>query len=87
MTDAKLHCSIEIHRVTRCRSESFFILLIVHCLLFELGHTAHEDFHTVRAMEDAIRFIEVAEKALDLITQSAWPMLFIEMILVSPRSS
>ena len=56
----------------------------MHRILLEPNHAADELLQTVRAMDDAIMFVDV-EVALDFVPHSAWSMLFIEVALVTPR--
>ena len=74
-----LHCAIEVLDVLWCNDESFFIVVIIERLLFELGHAGDELLHTFPSMEGAIRFIDSREVALDRVSDSAWLMVFLEM--------
>ena len=42
MTEATLHCSIELHCVLWCHDESLVVVVVIHCLLLELDHAVDE---------------------------------------------
>ena len=50
---------IQLGSVLRRHDELYVIGVLVDCLLLELAHAADESLHTVRPVDDAIRFIEI----------------------------
>ena len=87
MTETTFHCAIVIIDVLWCHDESFFVVVVVHCLLLKLDHTGDEPLHTVGSVDDAIRFVELGEVTLYFVSNSAWLMLFLEVTPVSPSWS
>ena len=85
VTDAALHCGIEFRRVLWCHDESLVIGVVFDGNLLELAHATDELLHAIRSMDDAIRFVEFGEVALDFLAHSAWTMLRLEMPFVPAR--
>ena len=63
----------------------FLIVLLLHRLNCEQEHAAGEFLQSIPGWENAIRFVELEEVALDVLTHISRSMLFVDMTFVTPR--
>ena len=79
MTEATLHGSFEFVDVIWCNDEAFLVVVVIYRVLLESHHAGYELLHIVGPVDCVIRFVELAELALDFVSPIARSMLFVEM--------
>ena len=71
VTEPTLNCAIELHRVLWYHDEAFFVVGLVHRLVFEDDYAAQVLLHAVTNMDDVIRLVEVGELPFDFVSGTA----------------
>ena len=87
MTETIFHCAIVIIDVLWCHDESFVVVVVIECLLFELDHGVYELLYAIRTIDHTIRFIELRDVCLYIVSNCARLMVFVDLTPVSPSWS